>query len=152
MAILNAQDTISGKEGRAYAKINGNNEELFFAKTIEANVEKAKAEVKVMGKRMTGHKTIGMSGTGSMTIYYLSPLFRSLLGEYKDTGRDLFFDLVIENDDPASAAGKQTVLLMGVNFDTTVLAMLDADSEDPLQEEIEFTFEDFDILTAFNKF
>ena len=35
MKTLNAPDTISGKEGRAYAKINGNNEELFYAKTIE---------------------------------------------------------------------------------------------------------------------
>ena len=40
MKTLNAPDTISGKAGRAYAKINGNNEELFFAKTIEATVEK----------------------------------------------------------------------------------------------------------------
>ena len=32
MKTLNAPDTISGKEGRAYAKINGNNEELFYAK------------------------------------------------------------------------------------------------------------------------
>ena len=151
MALLNTQDTISGKEGRAYAKINGSNEELFFAKTVEANVEKNKSEIKALGRRMTGHKTTGMSGTGSMTIYYMSPLFRSVIKEYKDTGKDLFFDLVIENDDPASAAGKQSVLLMDVNLDSTVLAMLDADSDDPLEEDVDFTFEDFDILTPFNK-
>ena len=133
MALLNTQDTISGKEGRAYAKINGSNEELFFAKTIEANLEKNKSEIKALGRRMTGHKTTGMSGSGSMTIYYMSPLFRSLAKEYKDTGKDLFFDLVIENNDPASAAGKQSVLLMDVNLDSTVLAMLDADSDDPLE-------------------
>lgn len=151
MALLNTQDTISGKEGRAYAKINGSNEELFFAKTIEANLEKNKSEIKALGRRMTGHKTTGMSGSGSMTIYYMSPLFRSLAKEYKDTGKDLFFDLVIENNDPASAAGKQSVLLMDVNLDSTVLAMLDADSDDPLEEDVDFTFEDFDILTPFNK-
>ena len=76
---LNSGDTISGREGRAYAKINGNNEELFMAKTIEATVEKAKSEVKAIGRRMTGHKTTGMTGTGSMTLYYLTPLFRSYL-------------------------------------------------------------------------
>ena len=52
MKTLNAPDTISGKEGRAYAKINGNNEELFYAKTIEANVEKSKSEIKAIGKRI----------------------------------------------------------------------------------------------------
>ena len=78
MRQLSAQDTISGKEGIAYAKINGNNEEMFYAKTIEANVEKTKSEIKSIGKRMVGHKTTGMNGTGSMTIYYLSPVFRQM--------------------------------------------------------------------------
>lgn len=152
MKTLNAPDTISGKEGRAYAKINGNNEELFFAKTIEANIEKSKSEVKSIGKRMTGHKVTGLNGTGSMTLYYLTPLFRNLLAEYKKTGVDLYFDLVVENDDPASSAGKQTVLLIGCNLDSTVLAKLDGDSDDPLEEDADFTFEDFDILTPFTKF
>ena len=151
MKTLNAPDTISGREGRAYAKINGNNEELFFAKSVEASVEKSKSEVKAIGKRMTGHKTTGANGTGSMTLYYLTPLFRQMLKEWKDTGADVYFDLVVEHDDPASAAGKQSVLLMGCNLDSVVLAKLDGDSDDPLDEDADFTYEDFDILEAFNK-
>lgn len=50
MAKLKSFDPISGKEGVAYAKIGGNNEELFFAKTIEASVEKAKSEIKAIGR------------------------------------------------------------------------------------------------------
>lgn len=152
MRTLNSPDTISGKEGRAYAKINSNNEELFFAKTIEANVEKNKSEIKAIGKRMTGHKTTGMSGSGSMTLYYLTPLFRNMLSEWKRTGRDVYFDMVIENDDQESAAGKQSVLLMGCNLDSIVLAKLDGDSDDALDEDVDFTFEDFDILTPFTQF
>lgn len=152
MKTLNAPDTISGKEGRAYAKINGNNEELFFAKSIEATIEKSKSEVRSIGKRMTGHKVTGLNGTGSMTLYYLTPLFRDLIAKYKKTGVDLYFDMVIENDDPASSAGKQTILLMGCNLDSTVLAKLDGDSDDSLEEDADFTFEDFDILTPFTKF
>lgn len=151
MKTLNTPDTISGREGRAYAKINGNNEELFFAKSVEASVEKSKSEVKAIGKRMTGHKTTGANGTGSMTLYYLTPLFRQMLKEWKDTGVDIYFDLVIENDDPASSAGKQSILLMGCNLDSVVLAKLDGDSDDPLDEDADFTFENFDILEAFNK-
>lgn len=148
---LNSGDTISGREGHAYVKINGNNEELFMAKTIEATVEKAKSEIKAIGRRMTGHKTTGMNGTGSMTLYYLTPLFRSYLKQYKDSGVDLYFDMVIENEDPTSAAGKQTTLLLNCNLDSTVLAKLDGDSDDPLEEDADFTFDDFDILTPFNK-
>lgn len=151
MKTLNAPDTISGKEGRAYAKIDGNNEDLFMAKTIEATIEKAKSEVKAIGKRMTGHKTTGGNGTGSMTLYYLTPLFRQLVKRWKKTGVDIYFDMVIENEDPSSAAGKQSILLIGCNLDSVVLAKLDGDSDDPLDEDIDFTFEDFDILTPFNQ-
>lgn len=151
MKTLNAPDTISGKEGRAYAKINGNNEELFMAKTIEANVEKNKSEIKAIGKRMTGHKTTGANGAGSMTLYYMTPLFRAMIKQWKETGVDVYFDMVVENDDQESSAGKQTTLLIGCNLDSVVLAKLDGDSDDALDEDVDFTFEDFDILTAFTK-
>ena len=130
MKVLNGWDAVSGKEGRAYAKIDGNNEELFYAKTIEAKVEKTKSQVKSIGRRMVGHKTTGAEGTGSMTIYYITPLFRAKLAEWKATGRDAYFDLVIENDDPDSSAGRQIIRL---------------------EEETDFTFEDWDILTPFSK-
>ena len=38
------------------------------------------------------------------------------------------------------------------NLDSVVLAKLDGDSDDPLDEDVDFTFEDFDILTPFTKF
>ena len=152
MKTLNAPDTISGKEGRAYAKIDGNNEYLFFAKTIESTVEKSKSEVKAIGKRMTGHKTTGGNGTGSMTLYYMTPLFRQMIKQWKETGQDIYFDMVIENDDQESSAGKQSVLLIDCNLDSVVLGKLDGDSDDPLDEDVDFTFEDFDILTPFTQF
>ena len=152
MKTLNAPDTISGKEGRAYAKIDGNNEDLFFAKTIESTVEKSKSEVKAIGKRMTGHKTTGGNGTGSMTLYYITPLFRQMIKQWKETGQDIYFDMVIENDDQESSAGKQSVLLIDCNLDSVVLGKLDGDSDDPLDEDVDFTFEDFDILTPFTQF
>lgn len=151
MKTLNAPDTISGKEGRAYAKINGNNEELFMAKTIETNVEKNKSEIKAIGKRMTGHKTTGANGAGSMTLYYMTPLFRAMIKQWKETGVDVYFDMVVENDDQESSAGKQSTLLIGCNLDSVVLAKLDGDSDDALDEDVDFTFEDFDILTPFAK-
>ena len=152
MKTLNAPDTISGKEGRAYAKIDGNNEDLFFAKTIESTVEKSKSEVKAIGKRMTGHKTTGGNGTGSMTLYYMTPLFRQMIKQWKETGQDIYFDMVIENDDQESSAGKQSVLLIDCNLGSVVLGKLDGDSDDPLDEDVDFTFEDFDILTPFTQF
>lgn len=61
MSFLKANDTISGQEGRAYATINGQVEEMFYIKTLEASVEKEKAEVKTLGRRGVQHKTTGWS-------------------------------------------------------------------------------------------
>lgn len=146
---MKSYDTISGKEGISYVKINGNNEELFCAKTVEAKIELNKSDVKCIGKRMTGSKATGMKGTGTMKIYYGFPIFSEVCSEYKKTGKALYFDMVVTNNDPASSFGKQTVLLKDCMMDGFTLAKLDGDSDDPLEEEIGFTFEDYDILEKF---
>lgn len=149
---LKGYSTLSGKEGRAFATIDGENVDLFFAKSISASVEKHKSTVKAIGKRMDGHKTSGGEGTGSMTIYYMTPYFRRMLREYLDTGVDVYFNMTISNTDPASSAGSQTALLIDCNLDSVMIAQLDADSDDPLEEDMDFTFEDYRMLEEFTPF
>jgi len=150
MAFLKAGDTISGQEGRAYATINGQVEEMFYIKTLEAKIEKQKTEVKTLGRGGTQHKASGWTGSGSMTIYYVTTLFRQLMLNYIKTGKDVYFDVTIVNEDPTSSIGRQTVVLKGVNLDSTIVAKLDVDSE-VLDEDIDFTFDDVDILDSFGK-
>ena len=147
---LKAGDTISGQEGTAQANINGQIHDLFFTKSIEATAEKNKTEVKTLGKRGTQHKACGWSGSGSMTIYYVTSLFRKLMIEYIKTGKDTYFDLIITNEDATSTVGKQTMVLYNCNIDSTILAKLDVESE-VLDEELEFTFDDADLLDEFGK-
>ncbi|WP_408893511.1 phage tail tube protein [Paenibacillus taichungensis] len=148
MGFLKAQDAISGQEGRAFATINGVAEEMFYVKTLEATVEKQKAEVKTLGRRGVQHKATGWSGSGSMTIFYTTTRFRQLMVEYMKNGVDTYFDIQITNDDPTSSIGEQTVTLKGVNLDSVIMAKLDTES-DALDEEISFTFDDVDIPNAF---
>lgn len=150
MTFLMAKDTISGQEGRAYATINGQVEEMFYVKSLEATIEKDKTEVKTLGKRGTQHKAKGWKGSGKMTIYYVTTLFRQLMLDYIKTGRDTYFDVTIVNDDPTSSIGRQTVVLRGVNLDSVIATKLDTDS-DALDEDVDFTFEDIDILDTFRK-
>ncbi|MGG7176202.1 phage tail tube protein [Clostridium paraputrificum] len=147
---LKASDTISGQEGHAQINLNGEIHKLFDIKSIEATVEKNKAEVKTIGHRGTQSKTTGWSGTGSMTLYYASSLFRKLTVDYIKTGKDFYFDMIVTNEDPSSDLGKQTVALYGCNIDSVVLAKLDVES-DALDEDLDFTFDDVDILDEFNK-
>ncbi|MDT9721381.1 phage tail tube protein [Paenibacillus sp. ClWae2A] len=149
MAFLKASDTISGQEGRAYATIKGQTEEMFYVKTLEATVEKQKAEVKTLGRRGVQHKATGWSGSGSMTIFYTTSRFRELMLQYMQNGVDTYFDIEVTNEDPSSTIGKQTVTLKGVNLDSVIMASLDTEAE-ALEEEVSFTFEDVDMPVSFN--
>lgn len=149
MAFLVEKDTISGKEGRAYATINGSIEELIYVKTVEGTIEKQKEDVPVLGKRGIGTKANGFKGTGTMTIYYVTTLFRQLMSDYAKTGVDVYFDLVVTNEDPVSDTGKQTTVLKNCNLDSVLIAKLDVESTS-LDEEVSFTFDDFEILDSFN--
>ena len=149
MAFLKAGDTISGQEGRAYATINGQVEEMFYVRTLEATIEKQKTEVRTLGRRGVQHKASGWTGTGTMTIYYVTSLFRQLMLNYIKTGRDVYFDITVVNEDPTSTIGRQTVVLKNVNLDSVVVARLDTETE-VLDEEVSFTFDDIDILDTFN--
>ena len=148
MAYLRAGDTISGQEGKATAVIDGNVQDLFFVKTVEATFEKNKSEVKTLGHRGVQHKGTGWSGSGSMTLYYVTSLFRKMALEYAKKGKDTYFDMTVVNEDPTSSIGKQTVVLYNCNIDSVILAKLDTDS-DSLEEDLDFTFDDFDILDSF---
>lgn len=150
MAFFRADDTISGKEAKAQININGQIEDLLYAKSAEATFEKKKTEVNTLGKRGTQSKATGWSGTGTMTVYYATSLFRKLATQYIKTGKDFYFDLIITNEDPGSSIGKQTTVLYNCNIDSVILAKFDVESE-VLEEEIPFTFDDADILDEFGK-
>lgn len=151
MGFLRASDTISGQEARAYMVIDGGeHEEMFYAKNLEAKVEKTKTEIKTLGRRGTQHKAVGWNGTGSMTIYYATSKFRKMMTDYIKNGKDMYFNINVVNEDPSSSIGKQTTNLINVNLDSIVMAQFDVDTE-ILEEDIDFTFEDVRIDDEFNK-
>ncbi len=69
--------------------------------------------------------------------------------KYKDTGEDVYFEIQVTNEDPTSAAGRQTVVFMDCNIDGGILSKFDADGE-YLDEDMDFTFEDFKMPETFN--
>jgi hypothetical protein len=150
MGFLKAGDVISGQEGRAFATINGENHEMFYLRNIRAVAEKRKSEIRTLGKRGTQRKAAGWSGTGDMTIYYVTSKFRQMMYQYIKDGVDTYFDITIVNEDPSSTIGKQTVTLMGVNLDDVVMAALDTEA-DELDEDVSFTWEDIDMPDLFTE-
>ena len=60
----------------------------------------------------------------------------------------VYFDIQVTNEDPTSSVGRQTVILKDCNIDGGILTKFDADAE-YLDEDMDFTFEDFEMPEAF---
>ncbi len=147
---LLAKDIVNGQEGKAFATIDGRNEELFYATKVNADFEFLKKSFKVIGHRGEQNKTNGWKGTGTLSIYSITSLYKKMAEDYAKHGIVPYFDLTVTNEDPTSTVGKQTVVLRNVCPDKINLANLDVDSEG-LKEDIGFTFDDFDILDEFGR-
>lgn len=116
--------------------------------SLEATYEKTKSEVPILGRATKANKAVGGKGTGSMTAHYVTSLFRKLMIEYIKTGRDIYFDIQVTNEDVTSSIGRQTVILKDCNFDSATMTKFDADGE-YLDEDWDFTFESVEMPEEF---
>lgn len=146
---MNASDALSAKMAECYVTIGNNRYNFMQAINLEANFEKTKTEVPILGKTGSGNKSTGWKGSGSATFHYNTSIFRELMQQYKDTGEDTYFEIQVTNEDPTSKAGRQTVVFIGCNIDGGTLAKFDADGE-YLDEDMDFTFEDFKMPERFS--
>lgn len=145
-----SKDAVSAKMAECFVTIEGNRYNFMNAISVEATMEKTKTEIPVLGRLAKGNKAAGVKGTGSATFHYNTSMFRKLMKRFQDTGEDIYFDMQITNEDPTSAAGRQTVILRDCNFDSVIVAKFDADSDDSLTEDMDFTFESFEMPETFN--
>ena len=153
MSYLKAGDTVSGQEAVATMLVHNEDgtktvETMFWAKNLEATASIEKTEVRTLGKRGAQNKPNGWSGSGSMTIYYVTSLFRRMALQYIKTGKPVYFDITVTNEDPGSTVGPQTTVLKSCTLDSVILAKFDVEA-DVLDESVDFTFDDVDILDEF---
>lgn len=146
--IMKGKDAVSAKLAECFITIEGNRYNFMQMINFEAKFEKNKTEVPILGKTCVGSKATGWKGSGSATAHYNQSVLRTLLQRYKDTGEDIYFEIQVTNDDPTSAAGRQTIVFLDCNIDGGILAKFDADGE-YLDEDIDFTFEDFKMPETF---
>lgn len=153
MSYLKAGDTISGQEAVATMLVHNPDgtttvEQMFWAKNLEATASIEKTQIRTLGKRGAQNKPKGWSGSGSMTIYYITSLFRRMALQYIKTGKPVYFDITVTNEDPGSTVGSQTTVLKSCSLDEVILAKFDVES-DVLDETVSFTFDDVDLLDEF---
>lgn len=148
---LTAGDVISGQEAevRFRNRETGVLEEAFHLVDLEATADFNIQDFRSIGKRGVQHKTSGWTGTGTMTLYYISSTFRQYLADYERTGVPAYFDIILINRDAASSIGIQSVLLGKCQISSMVAGKVDI-NQDVLDETLDFVFDEFDLVEPFN--
>lgn len=149
MALLKAGDTVAGSLARCFITINGKRYNFLNIISFEAIFEKVKSKVPILGKTAKGNKASGWSGIFKGVAHYNTSILRELAEEYKNSGKDVYFEIQVTNEDPTTSIGRQTVVFKECNMDSFVLAKFDADAE-YLDEDINGTFEDFEMPEKFS--
>ena len=142
-------DTISSQEGKAHITINGQNRELFEISALTAQIDLIVQERRLLGHRMTQHKVVGATGTGSMTMYFMNSEMLNQAIQYLRTGNYKGLKVQVKNEDPQSTIGKQEVVLSNVILATIPVTTLDDQSDDPITFDTDFTFDDIEVLEGF---
>lgn len=146
---MDAWDAISATKAECYITIGNERYNFMQALNLEAKIEKVKTEIPILGRAMKGNKTVGMKGSGSATFHYNTSIFRDILYKFQQTGNDIYFDIQVTNEDPASRVGRQTVILKDCNLNGGIIAKFDATGE-YLEDEFEFTFESLEMPERFS--
>nr|DAM39135.1 MAG TPA: tail tube protein [Caudoviricetes sp.] len=149
MSFLLERDAVNGKSGSGFITIDGENHQMFGMKKFQSDAEFQEEDFKVVGTTLVQTKTTGVKLSGTMTLYYGSPYFLQLLNEYLKTGKLPYFTMQIENNDPSSTVGTQTVVFYNVKLNKLPISKLDAETS-ALDMEVGFTFTNVEILNWFH--
>ena len=150
MSFLLERDTLNGAAGKAVIIQDGQAKDLFGAKNVKTQAEISSSDMKVIGTKKAQQKPGSVKQTGTMTVYYGTPLFLEMLAQYVRTGVMPYFNLQVTNDDPTATVGVQTVAYYDCKLTGTIpLSVLDAEA-DMLTMDVSFSYEDFEPLSSFH--
>lgn len=144
-ATMNGWDAVSGSLAECSITIGEVKYNFMQLIDFEASIEKTKADIPVLGKTGKVHKTTGWNGTFKGKAHYNQSVLRKLLADYKEDNSDTYFEIQVTNEDNGY---EQTVILKDCNTNGGILTKFDVNA-DFLEEEIEGTFDDFEIKTEF---
>ena len=145
-----ATDSVSGNKATCFITIDGRRLNFMNMTEFESKWEVTIVEVPILGKPGPGHKTVGGKGTWSGTAHFNQSHLRAVMDTYQKTGVLPYFEIHVTNEDPASRAGRQTIIHHDCLLDGVTLAKFEV-GQNTLNEELSGTFESWDIPEKFRE-
>lgn len=146
---MHARHAVTANMAQCVMKIGDDRVNFMQAIELEATAKKNKKDVAILGRMQKGNKTVGLKYEGKCKFYLNTAIFIEQVEKLQENGEDLYFDIIVENEDKTAGNGRQTVVLKGCNIDEATVAKFTAE-EDFLTDEVSFTFESFEVLKAFD--
>lgn len=147
--IMKSNDAVYGSLAECFITIEGRRYNFMSITEFESKWEVNLVDVPVLGKVGMGHKAAGGKGTWKGKAHYNQSYMRVMADKYQKTGIMPYFEIQVSNEDPTSAAGRQTIIHRGCLCDTFILAKFQA-GEEVLDEDLSGTFEAWDMPEKFN--
>lgn len=144
------RDALNGKEGVAFATINGEVVEIFRFRNFSFTAQFDEADFRVVGTRKKQKKTTGINLNWNATVYMGMPVWAQICQQFVDEGTVVYFSMNITNDDPNVTIGRQTVQLQNCKLSSCDIIKLDADS-DFLDQSISGSCLQFKMLENFTE-
>jgi hypothetical protein len=145
---MQATDSVYGSLAEVYVTIDDERYNLMQLYEFESKISPNIVDVPILGRVQMGKKMAGYEGTWSGTAHYNQSVFRKWMLHYAKTGELVPFDIQVTNEDPSSAAGRQTITLSGCLIDELILAKYST-GDSILDEDISGTFDSWDMPEEF---
>lgn len=139
MDSFKAQQVMSGTEGEIWI----DSQYMAQVTAFKAQVKLIKTEVNQVKVRAKQYKVTGWEGSGSVKMNHVSSYFVSKMSDNIKNGHQTVCEIVAKVSDPDSVGGER-VAIHDATFDTLILQNWEA--KKLMEDEVEFTFTDYDIL------
>jgi hypothetical protein len=117
---------------------------LTNVQSAEATGDINKQELNISGSRITRHKTMNVTFTGTLKGLKVNSQFIKAIGQVgTDRGKPFVTELILKLADPESV-GAERVRLKGVQFDKIPLGKFEVNKI--VEEELPFTSSGFELL------
>ena len=137
----------SGHDGNGYITLDGKVVPALRISKISAQLDTVKEGRRFLGEVMTQNAARGLTGSGSVSYYHTTDKLIEAMKRYQNGGG--YPELTLQYHAEIPGQGRCEVALRNVVLESVSFGALDDSSDDAMQNESAFSFDDFDVIERF---
>ena len=145
---MNARDAVQGSMGDAYVTIAGVRNHLGNMVKFEGKDSITEKKIGILGRPAKGTKMTNVDGTYTAVLYYNSSTMKEVVYIFRSTGYMPEIEFYIANDDPTSAAGRNSDVYRGCTIKEIITGQIDVDA-DVLMQNISGSYDEWEPVERF---